>query len=287
MDWRNLVLSSGGGMGSWQAGALAALTDERPCEYVAVAGTSVGALNGAVVCQYPVGKCGDGVAALRRHWVDAADEALPGRLRVMMSVLCCGACVSSALPDSYLDSLVDRVDWAAVAASDRLLYIGISDAESCTCEYHTNGPSCAGCGRRHTSEELRAYVKASMSIPGMFPATEVRGREYVDGGLCQVVPRVKFSNGLPVDIVVTEPAEQERRPRWGRLMLPMRLYTALAIMYVLVAEADVRWAAANHPNRRIIRPKRIPADTSILSFTRSLARKMFAQGYDETKSFRI
>lgn len=51
-----LVLSGGGGKGSYQAGAIKYLLGERRENYDIITGTSVGALNGSFLSMYSTGK---------------------------------------------------------------------------------------------------------------------------------------------------------------------------------------------------------------------------------------
>lgn len=116
---RNLILSSGGGLGAWQAGALHALVDADPCAYQCVAGVSVGALNAALLCELPVGRTREAVERMALLWPDGRGRGLPSRWRIMLVVACCGPCASSALDESWLERMVDWVDGLAGGGAQR------------------------------------------------------------------------------------------------------------------------------------------------------------------------
>jgi NTE family protein len=69
-----LVLSGGVGLGVYQAGAYAALHDREDLRPQHLAGTSIGAINAALIAGGPVE---DRVGRLQRFWASAATEANP------------------------------------------------------------------------------------------------------------------------------------------------------------------------------------------------------------------
>lgn len=283
MQRKNLILSSGGGLGAWQAGALHAVALAEPCLYVCVAGTSVGALNAALLCQTSVSRTREGVENMASMWSEGRGSALPSRWRIMVNMLCCGPCSSSALDSTCLESLADCVDWQAVARSDRLLYIGVCDASTARCEYHTNGRGCMHCRRQHTPEELRRYVVASMSVPALFPAVAIGSRTFVDGGVGHIVPRVTFPASLPVDVMCTDPVDCSPDPESGNLILPLRLYATINCMSSRLAQSDLAWLRSKY-TARIYRPRRLSGEFSILSFTKEKARRLYRMGFEEIAS---
>jgi len=150
-----LVFSAGGGFGAWQAGALLGLYESNPRDWTHCAGASVGALNAAVLCQYPVSRTYDAVVFLSRMWRDRelpGMRRVPGALRILSSALCCFVCSGSMLNRSWLDAVTNDVDWDAVWASDRQLIVGITPTETAVAEFHTNGLCQACANRRHTPQ---------------------------------------------------------------------------------------------------------------------------------------
>lgn len=281
MPSRNLILSSGGGLGAWQSGALQALADADPCEYECVAGNSVGAFNAAVLCQYPVSRTPEAVRTLSVMWRDATGRPLPSKARIMTSLVCCGSCASSALRASWLEELVEAVNWEAVERSDRVLFVGVHNVETEECEYHSSGPMCKHCARRHTGMELRKYVIASMSVPILFPAVDIEGTQYVDGGVSNIVPRCRFPTKRPVDVFVTYPSRWKAAMRSGNFAIPMRFYATFSTMFSCIVEDDIKWVTDEY-QARVLRPQKLLAqDINMLSFTREKAMKMFRNGYAE------
>lgn len=70
---RALVLSGGGSKGAFQAGAVYHLVVHRGCDFIEISGTSVGALNGALLAQAPRS---DDPAASLEHLRAAADNLI-------------------------------------------------------------------------------------------------------------------------------------------------------------------------------------------------------------------
>ena len=271
-------------MGAWQAGALAgALTRARDTRYVCVAGTSIGAANAAFLAQWPSAQSSEAVAALCDRWQNTRRE-LPGRLHILCNLLCCGPCAGSALDGSWLRRISKWIDFQRVLESDVLLAVGCVNAETQECEYHTNGPRCQrpACKGRHTAEELRSFVEASMAVPALFPSMRWKDREYIDGGVRHIVPRVAFPNTLPTDVVLVDPERRQQLSLGSRKNLLMRLYSTISVLASSVAEADLQWLQnAYGPRLRVLRPSFQTPYFSILSYNDSSGPHLVRLGYDQ------
>lgn len=277
----------------------------------------MGAFNAAVLAQRPVNQTAAAVAELSHLWSTLSHPGLrqlPSRLRIMVSVLVFGACSGSVLSRSWLDCLAGVVDWEAVASSDRLLLIGVTAFANGEAEYHSNG-ACA-CGRRHTPDQLREYLVASMSVPALFPEVEIDGREVVDGGLADIVPRIFFGGSSGVDVICSEPAEPAPRWRLATLNVHMRLYMATSSMASALAQSNLEWlhrayggggdddelcrgsrwgrgdirvACATFDRRvktnrlNVVRPRRLDVVSGLVGLSLSTCKKLYALGHYETR----
>lgn len=158
-------------MGASQVGMLRALV-ERELLPDLVIGTSVGAVNGAVVAAEP--SC-EGVRRLEELWLGVRGRGLfdasPfSRLATAVrtgtalhSASALGEMLAEAVPVSTIEEL--RVPFQCVAAS----------VERAAEHWFTAG-------------ELVPAVLASAAVPGLFPAVEVDGEHFMDGGLVNSIP---------------------------------------------------------------------------------------------------
>lgn len=164
------VLGGGGSLGAAQVGMLEALND-RGIHADLVAGTSIGALNGAVVAADPVG------AASRLshvwHTLDAK-SILPGGLLRRIWTLWRSKVAIYDTPDlaKIIEDEIGAVDIEDLAIPYAAMAL---DVETSMAVRLVNGP-------------VTSAMLASSAIPGVFPAIERDGRKFYDGGLVTNVP---------------------------------------------------------------------------------------------------
>lgn len=165
------VLGGGGVLGAVQVGMLRALTDAgiRPD---LVLGTSVGALNGAVLAAVEPAEAADRLDAL---WSSPDARALFaagtfGRLRELArsgvaahSASPLRLAVTEVLGERRIEDLPVRFECCAA---------GIEDASE---HWFDRGP-------------VVDAVMASAAVPGLLPPAVVDGRHYLDGGLVNSIP---------------------------------------------------------------------------------------------------
>lgn len=165
-----VVLGGGGVLGAVQVGMLRALAEAgvRPD---LVLGTSVGALNGAVLAALPPDEVADRLDALWRS--DARDVFAAGTVRRLREFARTGVAAHSAEP---LRRLVEaalgerRIEDLPVRFS--CCAARIEDASE---HWFDSGP-------------VVDAVLASASVPGLLPPTVVGDRHYLDGGLVNSIP---------------------------------------------------------------------------------------------------
>ena len=165
------VLGGGGVLGTTQVGMLRALAEQgvRPD---LVVGTSIGALNGAFVAADP---SVEGIRTLAEMWQAVGssgiflDNPMKSAARIarfrthVLSSAPLRSIVDEHLPVDTFEEL--EVDFQCVAAC-------IETADS---QWFSTGA-------------LVDPVVASCAVPGLFPAVEIDGRHYLDGGLVHSIP---------------------------------------------------------------------------------------------------
>lgn len=166
---RAFVLSGGGAAGAWQVGQLRALLEAgvRPD---LVVGTSVGAINAAVIAEDP---SLEGADRLARIWTRTRrSDLLPpwgwGRL---------GALSKRALYSSHgLRRLIERnLSYRLIEEAAIPLKVVTTSLETGEARVLTTGP-------------VVEALLASAAIPGIYPSVRIGGERLVDGGITGNVP---------------------------------------------------------------------------------------------------
>lgn len=225
-----LVLQGGGALGAYQAGVFEAL-HRHGFHPDWVAGTSIGAFNGAIIAGSP------GEAALERlreFWETltlpdyASADHLPAAARQVYSMCCALASTTSGRPGffrpridaplgalgggsaetaSYYDTtplrtLLERlVDFEEINTGHTRLSVGAVNVTTGQLRYFDS----------HRERIDAQHVMASGALPPAFPAVRVEGDLYWDGGI--------YSN-TPIDVVL------EDTPRVDTLCIAVALFPA-------------------------------------------------------------
>jgi NTE family protein len=165
------VLGGGGVLGAVEVGMLRALL-ERDIVPDLVLGTSVGALNGAMVARQPELAV---VERLTDLWAAAAQtrEVYGGRLRTMRRAVSTGTHIYSPTP---LRSRLEE-EFGETRIEDLPVRFGVCAAsiERAAEHWFESGP-------------IVPAVLASAAVPGLLPPAEVDGEHFLDGGLVNSIP---------------------------------------------------------------------------------------------------
>jgi NTE family protein len=227
----NLALQGGGSHGAFTWGVLDRLFEDDRVEIAGVSGASAGAMN-AVVAAEGLRKGGaEGArAALEAFWtrVSAAARASPiqrSPLEVLLgdysldrnpSYLLFDLLTRVASPydlnpggvNPLRQVIEEAVDFEAVRACDLLaLHVSATDVET-------------GRGRVFHREQITAeVVLASACLPTLFPAVEIEGRHYWDGGYMgnpALYPLFEGSASDDIVIVQINPVVRPGVPKTAR-----------------------------------------------------------------------
>jgi NTE family protein len=185
---RALVLSGGGSLGAFQAGAIQGLA-EQGATWDLVVGTSVGALNGAFLACAPKDEQRARAAELVALWSQLHTRHVHranwfGALAGIVPWLRAKPSFRSTTP---LRHLVERYITGSSTFHTKCIVSAV-ELQS---------------GRVHTSSSEDAsfakWVLASAAIPLVFPPVEIDGASYVDGGI---------RRNDPVSVAVAEGADE-------------------------------------------------------------------------------
>jgi len=195
-----LVMQGGGAPGAYQCGAYQAL-HEAGIEPDWIAGTSIGAINGAIIAG---NKASDRVDRLRQFWA-SLDSGMPRPWNQVTPLIAGvpGFCspnpalafgadanvgverASVYLVDPLKKHLPDLVDFNLLNSGDMRFTLGLTTIETGEIRYFDS---------KHDKIALE-HVLGSSAVPPNFPAVQVEGDYYWDGGV--------YSNS-PIEVVFDE-----------------------------------------------------------------------------------
>lgn len=172
-------------------------------------------------------------------------------------------------------------DWETYRNNPTEVRVGVTNAETGEAEY-LDGKDL---------EETCGMLKATCAIPFVFPAIELNGKKYYDGGICDPIPvRKAEADGHPkMLIVLTRPkgyiktlskanvaAAKALRKKFPKLVRP------LMTRHMMYNEAVVYCEKLEREGRAVIlRPTK---EVQIDSFEKDLEKidRIYQYGYDET-----
>lgn len=243
-----LVLQGGGALGAFQAGAYEALSKAGQ-EPEWLAGISIGSINAALIAGNPPGQR---LQALRSFWEGITRAPwltgtiieggpMPGRVRAMFNEGRAAASTMFGVPDFFRprvpdlfslfpgmmrqtswydtgplrETLLRLIDFDYLNEQGPRLTVGAVDVQTGNFQVFDS---------RETRIEVE-HIMASGALPPGFPAVEIDGREYWDGGL--------VSNS-PLQVVLSAPSN---RPL---CVYQVDLYQSRGPMPRTMAEVDQR-----------------------------------------------
>ena len=216
-----MLLQGGGALGAYQAGVYEALA-EHGIEPTWIAGISIGAINSAIIAGNPAG---ERVAKLREFWESVTTGSaiwggwlphtpLAVSLRAAVNQLSAGEVLARGVPGffsprllppplqpsgtpgatSWYDTgtlrktLEHLVDFDRINRREMRLSIGAVNVRTGNFAYFDNASDRIG----------PEHVMASGALPPGFPAVEIDGEHYWDGGMV---------SNTPLDWVLSAPSE--------------------------------------------------------------------------------
>ena len=212
-----LALGGGGARGFAEVGVLRVLAEERIPVSV-IAGTSVGAVIGALYADRP------DVFALEYEALAIQERDLLDRS--LLSLISGGGYAKGERIESYLGA---RLAHAAIEDLPLRFAAVATDLTSGATVAFERGP-------------VASAVRASAAIPGIFAPVAINGRLYVDGGVSNPVPAdVARRLGAEVVIAVSIPREIPKEPPRTQVGVALQSIAIMAaeIVRCREREADV------------------------------------------------
>lgn len=166
------VLGGGGVLGAVEVGMLRALL-ERDIVPDLVLGTSVGALNGALVARHPHVDVVDRLTELWEETARGRDVYGDRPLRTVRRVVSTGTHIYSSAPlRRRLEEELGETTFEELPVS---LGVCAASIERAAEHWFTSGP-------------IVPAILASAAVPGLLPPAEVDGEHFLDGGLVNSIP---------------------------------------------------------------------------------------------------
>jgi NTE family protein len=222
-----LVLGGGGGRGAAQLGVLRALAS-RGIRPDACVGTSVGALNAAVVAAVGLP---DAVPLLERIWSSEQTRAVFRAQRLQMVAnrlrrrpyLRSGQCVRDLVRFAF--GVVGIRDYDDLQIPLHIIVTDLGEGSPVVLHDRAGG-------------SLEDALCASCAIPGVFPPVLVGSRQYVDGGVTEncglsTAYALHPTRIIAIDLTADSPAQTFSR--WGEVLERM---TQVALHSRVVADFD-------------------------------------------------
>lgn len=196
-----LVLEGGGAKGAYQIGVWKALR-EAGIKIKAVSGTSVGALNGALICMNDLEKAGELWTNIKYSSIidnvndDDMEHFFEGKLPLVKTLrMARDFFKSRGMEIEPLRELIKaNVDAAKIQESEIDLYVHtVSITDRKALEIHMNEAE---------EDEIINYLLASSYIAPIFKSEKIEGKVYLDGGYADNVPITSLLKRDMKDIIV-------------------------------------------------------------------------------------
>lgn len=229
-----VVFAGGGAKAAYEAGLGLAL-HERSVVPAAVAGTSAGAINAALLAAGEAERLAELWRTIRREDVFAyrAPVVLGGLLPGWLGLRLLGRTHGLLDPAPLRATLARHVDLARVRSAPIAVLIVATDLVSGTAERFDNA-----------TLTLDALV-ASATVPGLFPPVAAGDRLLVDGGVIQRAPVLELLAAHRLDRLLVVAAYGGEAPREAALQPVVERAVELALTREI--ERDVELARRRHP----------------------------------------
>lgn len=265
-----LALSGGAALGAYQAGTIQAFF-EAGLDVRAVAGSSVGALNGYLAATGQI-------ETMLRFWKDIDQRRL---ITVNSFTKLFFSTTPSLLTDQIQRELVEKT-----VRRDELIRSGREYI--CTAiSIHTGQLHYFECHKAKTDKELQDYILASAAVPGIFPPITIGDELFMDGGLVRNTP-VEALEQKKLTTIIAVSMESESYP-----VEPLQNTGQIALRTISIffrsqandaIERSINSVKRRAKNILLLRPQH-PLAMQQYEFDPKKINQLVQQGYDEAKLF--
>jgi len=236
-------------------------------------GTSVGALNGAGMCMFPVGQAKEGLDNLLDIWSQVTDNQIykhwwpGGTMGDLIGVLWKDAVYNTSPVRRFVEKHFDR---DKLRASGRSLEVSVYNLDIGRLEF-VDGED----------DDILLGILASSSYPMFFQPVPMRDHRYSDGGVVEIVPlkqALKYEPAV-IDVIICQPDSEEPWDSTDRSTLET-MPRLLSGMTTEIANNDVIACAKDYPGVtiRVWRPDRVVG--SGLDFAQDKVQRLIKEGYE-------
>jgi NTE family protein len=276
-----LILPGGGEKGAYQAGAIRALA-ERGFDPHAIVGTSIGAVGGAFLAQYPMGQFLRAAADLDAKWRQVKTRDVVRHWFPPLVSAAWKGCIFNS--EGYRNLIDQWIDPALVRLSGRALATVSVDWKS----------RCIIVGRQ-SDKNILEHIKASSSIPLVMEPVAVDDWLCTDGGVRDVAPIAQAMHLGVTDAVVVSCTNPDLLDSWepDTGMSRFTSFAARTMDMVLGEMTESDWRECGLKNElaetknkykfvrlTVIRPSK-PLNTGLLKFSRKQAEQLSLLGYED------
>jgi len=278
-----LVLSGGGEKGPYQVGALRYLS-KHGYEPDIICGTSVGALNGAYLAQYPMGQFHQGVDNLADVWRGMTNEKVwkhwfPPYITIPWKY--------SALNSEPLWELIDSLlNVERLSKSGRKLRVVSVSMNTTKLVVGTE-----------KDDDIKEHIKASSAYPNILRPVVIGDDLCTDGGLRDVTPIRQAMDAGAKEMVVIMCSNPDLPDNWnpdsGITRFVSCVMRTIDIMVTEIVANDPKTCglmnelAVLDPRYKLlkvttIKPTQI-LDTKVLEFSSSESERLMKIGYEDAR----
>lgn len=230
---RGLVLGGGGSKGAFQIGVLKRWMAEQGRDYDVIAGSSVGAINAALLCHAPKGDPATSWASAWDFWMRVENHAIRRDWPLLGKVA--GLWRTSIYDASPLQKWVRReLDVRAIRGSGRrVLAVAVSWQTGEARVVDQDDP------------DFASWILASSSFPAMLNPVAIRGEHWTDGSVRSVTPLSAAIKAGCTEIDVVMCADPKRPTAFdfsGKAAIPWLAFRAVEILANEVARGDLEIA---------------------------------------------
>jgi NTE family protein len=288
---RALVLSGGGCKGAFEVGALHYLICETGLDFQILLGSSVGALNAAVLGQARnLRQLQEQTKKLTRIWegITGNNSIYRSNLLGVINLFLCNALYQ---PVGLRQIIAKNIDPALLCDNPYKSVLTPAVAIETGELYY------ADTRKRKSKETILDYITASASIPIFFPPVKIDGKHWYDGGLRDLTPLggAFKEHSEEVYVILTFPVNDNLEPILNKVVYRGVLKSLLRIANIINSEIsanDLQLVKLTNQYYRLFGKKRVPTyiiaprrplQGHVLDFAPSRIKENMKLGYEAAK----